>query len=195
MTYGWLTHNPHIIREASWFGIPLRQDPPLPTRWEEFTFVASLLRVFPPGRVLDAACGFEPGVHIMPEIMSSLGWEVEAVDLTEPLEIGAFGEGFPEDPRIRRSLGDITDLKEFEDASMDAYVCVSVFEHLEPHDMVKALREAFRVLKPEGLFVLTMDELDPTCFEGMFSSTFEEIVFEGEDLSPKVSFLTNAQIR
>ncbi len=47
---------------------------------------------------------------------------------------------------------DITDLKDFEDSSFDAIICVHVLEHV-PDDS-KAMSEFFRVLKPNGWAIL-----------------------------------------
>jgi len=190
-SYGWLAHRPDIVRDETWFGIPLRQDPPLPTRWEEFTFARDALASREPGVVLDAACGFEPGVHIMPEIAASLGWHVEAVDLTPPLPTGAFGVGYPEHELIQRWVGDIIKLP-YETASIDAYMCISAFEHMAVETRVLALQEAIRVLRLGGIFILTMDWLEPAGYVEALSPGFdfgEEIPFEGEPLNPKVSFL------
>lgn len=195
MSYGWLPHLSRIVRDESWFGIPLRQDPPLPTRWEEFTFVRDVLDSVEPGRVLDAACGFEPGVHIMPEIAARLGWDVEALDLNPPMTSGAFGVGFPEDPRISRVIGDMTSTS-YADASFDAYLSVSVLEHLTSLDAIRSIAEAYRVLRPGGLFILTMDNMEPDQITYTFAPLFDfgsEVLLEGDPLTPEVSFVTGVK--
>lgn len=151
MSYGWLAPRADIVRERSWFGVEL--DPTLKTRWEELTFARDALASVEPGYVLDAGCGFEPGVHVMPEISAGLGWHVEALDLKRQ-------SGFVPDPLINRRMLDMS-ATDYPDAWFDAYVSVSVLEHLSPGQRDRALAEAMRVLRPGGLFIATMDAVWP----------------------------------
>jgi len=102
MSYGWLPYMDFIARDDLWFNIEL--DPTLPTRWEEFSFVQGELKKRSVGRVIDLGCGFAPNIHIMPQIASSIGWQVDAIDLRPPML------GFPDDPLINRIHGNMTDL-------------------------------------------------------------------------------------
>lgn len=183
MPYGFLSENSSIERTPEWFGIPLRED--LPTRWEEFTFGAKVLQSREPGSLLDAACGFEPGVHIFPQIAASLGWRVKALDLQPPWE------GYPEDPLIERLTGDITALP-FADSTFDAAVCISALEHMEPEVQKRGLEEMVRVCKPGATFALTIDRVSPLPYveflRGLVYFDYEE-PFRGVHLEPAVSFL------
>jgi len=153
VSYGWLAPRPGIPRTDEWFGLPLQKT--LETRWEEFTFVRDTLRGVKHESVedwgaIDAGCGFEPGVHIMPEIMARAGWHVTAVDLKSgcmPMK---------DHPLIDRVKGDMLDTP-YADSSFDAYVSVSVLEHLSIKDREQAMTEATRLVKPGGLLVVTMD--------------------------------------
>jgi ubiquinone/menaquinone biosynthesis C-methylase UbiE len=59
-------------------------------------------------------------------------------------------------PNITHIVADIADTKLSEN-SIDTIYCVSVFEHLTKEKAVIVLKEFYRILKPEGLIVLTMD--------------------------------------
>ncbi len=50
-------------------------------------------------------------------------------------------------------VGEAEDLSRFKDASFDAVLCSEVLEHL--FDPMPAIKEAMRVLKPGGLYVVT----------------------------------------
>lgn len=52
-----------------------------------------------------------------------------------------------------------TDLP-FEDASVDRLYAGHVLEHLTPEDVVKALREFRRVIRPEGKVMIVLPDLD-----------------------------------
>lgn len=158
MPYGYLPPNPSIPRDETAFGRPLRPD--LPTRFEEFQFVRDELRhtlaAHPWDRpsLLDAACGFEPGVHIFPEIAEADGWFVRAVDLKEPWP------GFPPSKYILRTKADITE-PYFAPESFVAAVCISALEHMTPETQLAAVKEIWRVTRPGGRVVLTIDGADP----------------------------------
>lgn len=159
--YGWLAPRPDIPRDESHFGLYLRPD--LDTRWEEFTLARDALGESD-GRVLDAGCGFEPGVHMMPEIAAGLGWDVEAIDLLVGKQwshLFHLWDTFCPHERIHRRVMDMC-ATDYASASFDAYLNLSVLEHVDPLTRTRALREADRVLKPGGLMVLTFDGLWPS---------------------------------
>lgn len=185
--YGYLKKRPEIVRNRDFFGIELCED--LPTRWEEYDFVRKALAIQNAERVegvrlMDAACGIGVGVHIAAEIAASLGYDVEAVDLMP-------SKGFAENPRIRRSVGDMTRLA-FESASFDAYLNISVLEHVELPQRIDALREGSRLLKPGGIMLVTADGFDAHDLARMFPMSVDVgdfVDFEGENLSPRVAFV------
>lgn len=170
MSYGWLAPRPEITRDRSWFGVDL--DPTLCTRWEEFTFARDALVNFHlfnetslPPRLLDMGCGFEPGVHMMPEIAAEEGWQVEGIDILHaPGPTHLWAKNAPH-PLIRRRIMDMRST-DYPDAHFDAVLSISVLEHVSVADRVATYAEARRVLKPGGLFVITMDGNWPTHVEG-----------------------------
>lgn len=50
---------------------------------------------------------------------------------------------------------DMDDLDFFEDNSFDAITCLEVIEHIAPHKVKKFLEEVVRLLKPDGLFIVS----------------------------------------
>lgn len=146
------------------------------------------LRTRSPGRLLDAACGFEGGVHIFPEIAGHDGWKVDAVDLQAPV-------GIPTHPNVTRWKADIC-VPWNPPRAYDAYVNISVMEHLTPEDRTAAIVAATVMLKRGGIFVITMDELPPYEVVEKFSDLYDfgsEVPFEGDHLSPTVSFLVGTR--
>lgn len=116
-------------------------------------------------RLLDAGCGFEPGVHIMPEIAASIGWEVEGIDTLNAPGPTHLWEANAPHPKIRRRLLDMR-ATDYPDASFDAFLSISVLEHVSAEDRDATFAEARRLLKPGGLLVVTMDGLPPILVPG-----------------------------
>lgn len=203
MSYGWLAPRPDIKRDTSWFGVDL--DPTLRTRWEEFTLARDALeahgnlvwlssRVYQgPARLLDMGCGFEPRVHVMPEIATVVGWEVEAIDILDapgPTHLWAHN---PPHPRIRRRLMDMRHT-DYPDEHFDAVLSISVLEHVSPADREATYAEARRVLKPGGLLVITMDGNWPTHVSGFrFGDPVIPQVPLTNDLHQPVCFLVGSK--
>ncbi len=161
MSYGWLAPQPGIVKDASWFGVEM--DPSVDTRWEEFTFVRDLLSPHAPGRLLDMGCGFEPGIHVMPEICAALGWQVEAIDNLDSYWHGARDHWIrnAEHPLISRRVLDMMHT-DYPSETFDVVLSISVLEHVTPEQRIETLQEARRVLKPGGMLVVTMDAAWPS---------------------------------
>lgn len=51
-------------------------------------------------------------------------------------------------------IGDVTDLSQFADGSVDEIRMDAVYEHIYPHKRQQALQEWLRVLKPDGRLVI-----------------------------------------
>lgn len=64
------------------------------------------------------------------------------------------------DPDIR---GTVTDMRDVDDASVDAIFSSHNIEHLYPHEVPVALKEFRRVLKPDGYAVITCPDLQSVC--------------------------------
>lgn len=117
--------------------------------------------------VLDAACGI---CHPFKFYLCNLCKKVYACDLDERLlsknEIAAdickaFGqEGmnllleYLDKPLLSRQ--DITNTS-YTEAMFDRIICISVLEHLQEEELLKTLLEFKRLLKKEGLVVVTFD--------------------------------------
>ncbi len=59
--------------------------------------------------------------------------------------------------------GTLTDMRLVETASVDAVFSSHNIEHLHSHEVPKALEEFFRVLKPDGVVVITCPDLQSVC--------------------------------
>jgi len=189
MSYGWLSKRDDIIRDESWFGVDL--DPTLPTRWEEYDLVKNALinkiaKEACDGLLLDIGCGFGVGTHMLPDIIARDGWIIEALDLRPPQD------GFTENARINRVIGNMTKLS-YDDEAFDAITCISVLEHVSNDLKIKTFLQVWRVLKTGGIFIMTMDDQDPSILVDMFDVLFdfgERVEIEGVSLAPHVGFLT-----
>lgn len=60
-------------------------------------------------------------------------------------------------------VGTMTDMSAVDDASVDAVYSSHTLEHLLPQDAPVALREILRVLRPDGILVLTCPNIQEAC--------------------------------
>lgn len=142
----------------------------MPKTWWSRPYEYEWARQFcKPGQVvLDAACGVS---HPFKFYLADVCREVHACDLDTrimaPDRILAdiandFGEqvakGFPRRylMQVEFAVASITELP-YRDRKFDRVFCVSVLEHLTPEDQVKTLIEFKRVLRDDGLIVVTVD--------------------------------------
>ena len=143
---------------------------PLPATWwsrgHEYEWAQQFAG--PEHVVLDAACGIS---HPLKFALAQRCREVHACDLDaridDPAAILAdiqndFGEGAARQfapaslQRLHRRRCSIT-ATPYGDGQFDRVFCISVLEHLPPADRAAALREFARLLRGDGLLVLTMD--------------------------------------
>jgi SAM-dependent methyltransferase len=118
--------------------------------------------------VLDAACGVE---HPLKFALAARCRSTAACDLDPRLldpdallaavAASAGAAAPPADvvallPRLHRRLASITALP-YADGAFDRVFCISVLEHLTAADRAQALLEFARVLRTDGLLVLTLD--------------------------------------
>jgi SAM-dependent methyltransferase len=129
-----------------------------PTRYEEYRFVRDTLAKVPTGTVLDAGSGFNPEIHLLPYVLEANGWQVAAVDSNyESLKM-------PTTMHVTRYVDDIRSLWRWHGSDLDAYVCVSTLEHMEPllQSWVQAIEVAFACLRSGGIAVFTADMIAPS---------------------------------
>ena len=60
-------------------------------------------------------------------------------------------------------IGDISDLNQFEDASVEEIYASHVLEHIKKNQIEKTLRGIYRVLKKEGKFQVSVPDMDLLC--------------------------------
>jgi ubiquinone/menaquinone biosynthesis C-methylase UbiE len=96
--------------------------------------------------ILDAGCAAGRDC----QMLSTKGYSVTGIDLLENLLTIAKREY----PALRFVHGDIRTLP-FENNSFDAIWANAILHHLIKKDMKRALREFFRVLKPNGIVFVT----------------------------------------
>jgi ubiquinone/menaquinone biosynthesis C-methylase UbiE len=114
--------------------------------WHRYAFA----RQFVAGkRVLDAACGEGYGSALLASVAASvIGVDIDAPAVAHAAE--RYGDG----ERVRFAAGSCTALP-LDDASVDAVVSFETIEHLDASDQPKMLAEFARVLKRNGLLVIS----------------------------------------
>lgn len=71
---------------------------------------------------------------------------------------------FDIDPNVRPDIiGTLTDMSRVESSSIDAIYSSHNIEHLFPHQVPIALKEFYRVLRPDGMVVITCPDLVSVC--------------------------------
>ena len=186
---GWLPSDQGPPEDVAGVHVPVWsaiENAPFPTRRCEYRWFAKQFEAAPRGTVLDAGAGFNPEIHLMPQILGNLGFDVLAVD-AEPLSLQ-----MPLHLKVRRYCGDLCDLP-FAPASFDYWVCVSVLEHMEEAAKLAALEEAFWLLKPGGYALLTTDETEPSLVAEWLTATgfslgVTDNIPPPSPLSPRVAF-------
>jgi len=95
------------------------------------------------GRLLDVGCAY----GFLPHEAGLAGWDAEGVEPSRAAQQYAV-----EKLGVKVTQGSMVGAK-FPSASFDAITCIGTIEHLA--DPMEVVREAARVIKPGGLFVLT----------------------------------------
>lgn len=94
--------------------------------------------------VLDVGCnGGTCGIPLLQK-----GCFVKGIDIVEELVEKAKKRG------IYAELGEAEDLSRYKEGEFDAVLCTEVLEHL--YDPLPAVKEAYRVLKPGGKYIITV---------------------------------------
>jgi hypothetical protein len=184
MSYGWLSQDDGTQNVIN--GFPIDREK-FPTRYIEYEFVrhAIVLEQPKPGLLVDAASGFNPEIHLFPEIMEKEGWYVLATD-GNPASLS-----MPCSIRITRFLEDITGGWYTKGLDADVWTCISTLEELQPIQQLMLAQVAFETLRPGGLAVLTADLMSPKRLAGILRSAgFEvgdEVRAAGPLLVPRVA--------
>jgi len=139
---------------------------PYPVRRTEYPWAVKNSKLDKSMKILDVGSG----VSLFPIYLASKGHKVTSIDFDEIL----MNRVSPDlvkwaGTNVNYALGNVTKL-EFEDESFDRVFCISVLEHLEEEKIdgkvvnyrkknldLKAIEEMLRVLKPNGLLILTFD--------------------------------------
>jgi SAM-dependent methyltransferase len=173
-------------RIASWFvNLDTIEQGSINSRLIEYPFVLQKLIPRPPGKVLDVGCA--DGGNILAPTLAALGWQVYGID------IRIFNLTHPNFHFIR---GDIRQT-DFSSASFDYAYAVSTLEHIglagrygitrdDADGDLKAVQEVRRILKPGGIFLLTLPYgkggiVRPT--ERVYNSTMLSRLLEGWKVS------------
>ncbi len=102
-------------------------------------------------RILEIGCGLGGAAPLISECREFVGTDLSEIATSQA------NETFGDKPHFRFLPMDAMDLK-FDDSQFDIVLAREVIEHLqEPR---KAIKEAFRVLKPKGLFLVTSPNRD-----------------------------------
>jgi len=78
-------------------------------------------------------------------------------------------------------VGALTDMKSVETGSVDAVYSSHNIEHIFPHEVPIALREFYRVLKEDGIVVITCPDLQ-SAGEAVTQDKLFETLYEGYDV-------------
>lgn len=192
---GWLRQLNQERPDAQWEGsvvagvfVPSwseREQAPFPTRVAEYSFAAEVLDCLDGGYLVDAGAGFNPEIHLMPQIAASLGYDVIAIDAEEASLV------MPALPNVVRYKGDISATPVL-DATADVWLCISTLEHVPAIMRFPVVQEARRILKPGGYAIVTVDEMEPEKLNDLFRAQRFEVgavvPFEGTHLSPRVAW-------
>lgn len=98
------------------------------------------------GRIVDAGCGF--GKWLI--YLKRRGYNIRGIDNNE-LAVARLKDF---NSSLQVASGDVLDIR-YPDNSFDAYISMGVVEHFEDGPLT-ALKEAYRVLKPDGLIFVSV---------------------------------------
>lgn len=122
----------------------------------DYLRVQSVINSIPDNsRVLDIGCN----TGTIAVRLQKKGCYVKGIDIVEELVKKAQKNG------VFAEVGTAEDLSRFENESFDNVVCTEVLEHL--FDPMPAIKEAYRVLKPGGSYIVSVPHPDGVMAEGL----------------------------
>jgi len=124
--------------------------------------------------ILDIGCG----EGYVCRILTRKGAKVIGIDNSKEMIAKATEMETKKPLGISYSLGDATKL-EFEDKSFDKAISICVTPHLNKKETLKHFKEAFRVLKTNGLFVIGCPH--PTSWKEMYHSPWWPLRYKKEE--------------
>jgi len=115
-----------------------------------------MLRYFPKNsKILDAGCGDGKFAFYL----IKQGYNVQGIDFSEKKIEQA--KRYAKQLGLKENLFDVGDVvkTKFEDESFDAYLARGVFHHLNKKEQRRMLREAYRLLKKNGIIFISIIKL------------------------------------
>lgn len=101
--------------------------------------------------ILDGCAG--TGNYAFP--LAKLGYQVTAGDIV-PNNVEIIRKKQEKDPALKEIyVGSMTDLSRFADQTFDAVLCMGAFYHVGNGDRILTMKECLRVLKPNGMLVIS----------------------------------------
>ena len=121
--------------------------------------------------IIDIGCGARKG----PYILSGRAAQVMAMDIS-PQAIEYCQQNWPSE-KINYLTGSATDIP-VKDKTFDVAICFEVIEHVE--DYLRVLEEVKRILKPQGLFIMSTPNKVVVGIDGRLSNPdhFKEFTLE-----------------
>lgn len=118
----------------------------------EYEWISSILNV-KDKKIIDLGCGLPSQYDWFQYVINSLnpayyvGIDADARIINEQIENPSYTIGYMNMNQLR-----------YPNKSFDVAYCISTFEHIEYDTFMKCIKEAHRVLNPEGLLLITLDE-------------------------------------
>jgi len=139
------------------------------SRYWEYPWAIINSKVDKDMKVLDVGCGRAPFLFYLGSV---IGCEAHGVDYDGhgSVEDGLWGcdEGRNEKYNFTVKKADVREILPYPDSTFDRVFCISTIEHMNDGEEAKrAAKEMVRVLKPNGLLVITVDQ-------GIFQKEIEE---------------------
>jgi len=100
------------------------------------------------GRILDIGCGAYPFFLFNTSFSEKYG-------LDKAVQKGDFNASQKDRIHLKRYDIEQEDILPFDNGYFDVMTMLAVFEHIEPKRVVSLLKEIQRVLKPDGMFIMT----------------------------------------